>query len=469
MKIALIFTPLRLKRNWSTLVAQDKHVGIMPPLSLAYVAAVAEKAGHKVMIIDAVAEQLTVELVVKRIQEFSPDILGFTMTTYGFHQTLAWINNIKEKIKIPVMVGGWHLSLYPKETMHHDAIDYSVIGEAENILPEFLRALESGGPLYNIKGIAFRDNERVILNPPAPITVNLDTVYFPARHLLKNELYFNILSRTKNFTVMLSARGCPYSCIFCDLNTKEFRMRSVLNFVEEIEINYREFQIKEFDIYDSSFTIDKERVIKICEEIRKRGLKVSWTARSRVDTVDKYLLRAMALAGCNTLMYGIETGDPGILSRLRKHTNLDNIKEIVETTKECGIKALGFFMIGSPGETTQTALRTIKFSKSLKLDYVQVTKLTPFPNTEIYRMLLDIGFGDYWREFTLGPRLEKELPSIGTELTPRQINRLVKRAYLSFYFRPSYIFQAIREANNFLASVKNNGIIKMKEGFTNIL
>jgi anaerobic magnesium-protoporphyrin IX monomethyl ester cyclase len=450
MKISLIFTPISLRRNWSTLVAQDRHVGIIPPLSLAYVAAIAEKAGHRVQIIDSVAERLSLEDTIERINGYSPDILGFTLSTYGFHQTLIWIKAIKEKLGIPVMVGGWHLSLYPQETLYHPSIDYAIIGEAENILPNFLKALESGDTLYSVKGIAFRDKGRVILTPPVLITSDLDTVSFPARHLLKNELYFNILSRLKNFTVMLSARGCPYSCIFCDLNTKKLRMRSAKNFVDEIEINYKEFKIREFDIYDSSFTIDKQRVVKICEEIRKRRLEVFWTARSRVDTVDKYLLRTMALAGCNALMYGIETGDPGILSRLRKHTNLGNIKDIVGATKECGIKTLGFFMIGSPGETIQTALKTIKFSKSLNLDYVQVTKLTPFPNTEIYRMLLETGFGDYWREFTLDPRLEKELPSVGTELTPRQINRLVRKAYLSFYFRPTYILQALQRAKSAL-------------------
>jgi len=207
MKIALIFTPLRLKKNWSTLIAQDEHVGIMPPLSLAYAAAIAEKSGHKVIIIDAAAERLSLQSIIKRIEEFSPDILGFTLTTYGFHQALTWINNIKEKVKIPAMVGGWHLSIYPRETMCHPAIDYAVIGDAENILPDFLAVLESGDSLHAVKGIAFKENDKVIITQAATTTVNLDTVPFPARHLLKNNLYYNILSRVKNFTAMLSARG----------------------------------------------------------------------------------------------------------------------------------------------------------------------------------------------------------------------------------------------------------------------
>ncbi len=190
MKIALIFTPIRLKRNWSTLVAQDEHVGIMPPLSLAYVAAIAEKAGHKVIIIDSVAERLSVELVIKRIQEFSPDILGFTMTTFGFHQTLGWINKIKEKVKIPVMVGGWHLSLYPKETMCHDTIDYSIIGDAENILPVFLSALECKGSLYDIRGKFAIMTQGLDILIRAIFVVVYFILFSPSSVLLKCSLIF---------------------------------------------------------------------------------------------------------------------------------------------------------------------------------------------------------------------------------------------------------------------------------------
>ncbi len=131
MKLALIFPPARLTKNWSSLKAQDDEVGIMPPLSLAYVAAVTEKAGHEAVILDAVAEQLSLEDVVNKIRELSPDLLGFTITTYGFYQNLDWIKRIREVVNIPVIVGGWHLSLYPKETMTHTEIDYAITGEAD--------------------------------------------------------------------------------------------------------------------------------------------------------------------------------------------------------------------------------------------------------------------------------------------------------------------------------------------------
>lgn len=450
MKIALVFTPLKLERNWSTLVFQDKHIGIMPPLSLAYVAAIAEKSGHKVIIIDAVAESLSLDDIIARINHFSPDILGFTITTYGFHQTLSWIKKIKDKVRLPAMVGGWHLSLYPEETMAHEAIDYALIGEAENSLPSFLKAIEMKKPLNDVPGLVYRENSRIVINPVVNFPEHIDRAPFPARHLLKNERYFNILSRIKNFTVMLSARGCPYRCIFCDLKTNKFRMRSAINFIDEVEHNYKEFGIKEFDVYDSTFTVNKERVKLICQEINKRKLKVYWTARTRVDTVDKDLLKEMAGAGCNTIMYGIESGIPEILKVLRKDSDIERIKNTLKWTKHAGIKTLGFFMLGSPGETYKTAIETIRFSTKLELDYVQFTRLTPFPNTEIYQMLMDDGFGDYWREFTLDPSIERELPLVRTNITSKEAMQLVRKAYLYFYFRPSYILKAIKRTKSLL-------------------
>jgi radical SAM superfamily enzyme YgiQ (UPF0313 family) len=163
----------------------------------------------------------------------------------------------------------------------------------------------------------------------------------------------------------------------------------------------------------------------------------------------------MAAAGCDTLMYGIENANPEILVTLKKYTSPDKVEDIIRHTKNCGIKTLGFFMIGSPGETYDTAIQTIELSRALELDYVQFTKLTPFPNTEIYRMLVDDGFGDYWREFTLDPTIEKELPLVKTKLTSKEAMWLVKKAYLSFYFRPSYILRSLKKTKSYL-ELKNS-------------
>lgn len=444
MKIALIFLPIRLEKNWSALKAQDEQIGVMPPLSLTYVGAIAENAGHKVCIIDAVAERLGFEEVINRIREFNPDLLGYTITTYGLHQNLEGIKKIRRHLAIPVILGGWHLSLYPHETMVHPEIDYAVIGEADLALPKLLRELENGGDLSAIDGIAFRKDGEIIVNYPKTALSNIDETPFPARHLLKNDKYHNILTQRKNFTVMLSARGCPFRCIFCDLKSIKFRQRSPKNFVDEIEQCQKVLNINEIDIYDSSFTVNKKRVLAICDEINKRKIDIAWTVRTRADCVDKEMLLKLKGAGCTTLMYGIESGSQEILKRLRKDTNLEHIKEVVKFTKKCGMKALGFFIIGSPGDTPQTIKQTMSFMRELDLDYIQVTKMTPFPNTEVYETYVKESGIDYWREFTKDRSFERELPLIGTEITQKQALKYVKQAYVNFYYNPLYIIKALR-------------------------
>ena len=455
MKLALIFPPARLTKNWSSLKAQDDEVGIMPPLSLAYVAAVAEKAGHEPVIIDAVAEQLSLQDVINKIRELSPDLLGFTITTYGFYQNLDWIKRIREVVNIPVLVGGWHLSLYPKETMAHTEIDYAITGEADGAVPDLLNALAAGDDLGKINGIAYRNNGETVITPLRDPVQDIDTTPFPARHLFKNENYYNVLAKRRNFTVMLSARGCPFRCSFCDLKTKQFRMRSAKNFVDEIESCYRDHGIRSIDMYDSSFTVDKKRVHEICNEIIRRKLDLDWTVRTRADCVNKELLEVMSRAGCTTLMYGIESGDPEILKSLRKDTSLDHIRNVVRWTKEYGMKALGFFIIGSPGDTPETIERTIDFMCELPLDYVQVTKMTLFPNTEIYEMYMKEYGEDYWRNYTLDQSCEKELPLIGTNLTEKEAFGYIKKAYMRFYFRPSYMFKALMRMGSIMEFKSN--------------
>lgn len=450
MKVALVFVPLLLEKNWSALKAQDKHIGIMPPLSLAYVASTALGAGHDVIIIDAAAERLNLDGIVARIKEYSPDILGFTITTYGFHQTLSWIRKIKQRTGLPVVAGGWHFSLYPQETMSHPEIDYAVIGEAGYTFPEFLQALQNGSDLSQIEGLIFRKGDEVVMNAPRRQVPDINQVPFPARHLLKNELYYNILTKRRNFTVMLSARGCPFRCLFCDLKSIKFRQRSAVNFVDEIEQCHRTFNVNEIDIYDSSFTINKKRVFEICSEIRRRNLDIVWSVRTRVDCVNKEMLSALKSAGCHTLMYGIESGNRDILKNLRKDVSLEYIREVVEFTKECGMKALGFFIVGAPGETKDTIRQTMRFANSLPLDYIQVTRMTPLPNTEIYQMYLKKYGRDYWRDFTKDISVERQLPLVGTNITHSQALKYIRKIYLGFYFRPGYIFRALMRINSFL-------------------
>jgi radical SAM superfamily enzyme YgiQ (UPF0313 family) len=449
MKVTLIFTPNELNPNFRDLAFRDDNIGSVPPLSLLYVAAILENEGVEVDLVDMAAERLTYRETLQRIQRFSPDLLGFSVTTISFHPVLKCINRFKQDTGLPVLVGGENVRLYPLETMSHPAIDFCIVGEAELPLPQFIRAFRENGPYEGIKSLGYRNNGEVFLDRTLQLTAEIDSVPFPARHLIKNELYENVLSRKKNFTAMLSARGCPFNCAFCNANQQRYRARSPKNFVDEIEQNLTKHGIRDFDIYDSTFTTDRQRVLDICAEIRNRKLEIGFSVRSRVDVVDREMIDALKSAGCYAIMYGIESSSPDILKRMNKGISPAQIMETVTYTNSSGLETLGFFMFGFPGESCKTIEDTIEFSLKLPLDYAQFTLLVPFPETEIYTYYREHGLEDYWAEYTLDETKERLLDLVDTDITRDQASKYLAEAYRRFYYRPRIIWQQILMLRSF--------------------
>lgn len=444
MKISLIFTPNELNVNFRDLAFRDDNIGSVPPLSLLTVAALLEKENVAVQLIDMEAEQLSYGEALERLKQFSPDLLGFTLTTTSFRPVLNWITRFKGDTGLAVLVGGDHVRLYPHETMSHPAIDYCIVGEAEIPLPLFVNALRSGKSLDGIKSLGFRRGNEVVIDRTLQTVLDINEVPFPARHLIKSELYENILGHRKNFTAMISARGCPFSCAFCNANHQPYRARSPINFVDEVEYNLRHHGIRSFDIYDSTFTTDNTRVLAICAEMLHRRLDVSFSIRSRVDVVSTQMIDALKSAGCHAIMYGIESSNEGILRGMNKGISLQQIRDTLFYTKSQGIETLGFFMFGFPGETRTTIEETISFACELPLDYAQFTILLPFPETAIYDYYREHGLGDYWAEYTRYPSRERMIELIGTDITREEASEYISRAYKQFYFRPRIIFGRLK-------------------------
>ncbi|MFH1463549.1 MAG: radical SAM protein [Pseudomonadota bacterium] len=449
VKLALVYTPYGAIRNEPGIKVVKENYGVFPSLSLLYVAGVAEAAGCEVLLIDAHAEGLTLEQTVARLRAFAPDFIGYTVTTYLFFQNLEWIAAIKRTLPVPVIVGGVHLSIYPQETLLQPAIDYAVTGEAEGTLPDLLEALVLGRDLSQVRGIAYKpdgepgpEGSLVVVTPPAE-ALPVDLAPFPSRHLIRNEIYYSFISQYRNFTPIMTSRGCPFRCIFCEQGGLRFRPRSPANVADELELCVKEHGVRELDFFDSSFTIQKDRVLAICDEITRRRLDIVWAMRSRVDRVDREMLRALRRAGCQRVYYGVESGDAEVLRVLRKATDLDQIRRVLRETREEGIHAFGYFMVGSPLETVETIRRTIRFSLELDLDYAQFSKVTPMPATELYRMLQEETGRDWWREFMLSGQ-EVAVPRPQCDLSEEEIERWIRRAYLRFYYRPSYVLRAIR-------------------------
>jgi radical SAM superfamily enzyme YgiQ (UPF0313 family) len=441
MKVSLIFTPNELNPNFKDLSFRDDSIGFIPPLSLLSVAAILEAEGVEVQLLDMDAERLDYPHALRRVRAFAPDLLGFTLSTYSFHPILAWIKRFKADTDLPVLVGGAHAALYPEQTLRHPQIDYLIVGEAEKPLPQFLRAFAAGRSVAGMPSVGCREGGRIVVDRTRQHVPDIDAVPWPARHLIRNELYTNILARRRNFTAMLSTRGCPYRCAFCDQKTPKYRQRSARSFVDEVRYNLRRFGIHEFDVYDSTFTANRKRVAAICDLLIAEKVDVSWTVRSRVDSVNEAMLRALRRAGCHTLMYGIESANRDILKRMHKDISPRRVREIVGYSKRLGFDVLGFFLFGFPGEGRQTIEDTIRFSLELPLDYAQYTVLVPFPDTEIYETYRAAGLGDYWAEYTLDAANERQIELIGTTVTRAEASRQLRRAYRKFYFRPRIIWR----------------------------
>ncbi len=450
MKVTLIFTSNELNPNFQELQFRDENIGHVPPLSLLYVASMLEKEGVEVDVMDMDAERLSYVDALQRVRDFGPDLIGFTLSTYSFKPILSWINQFDRDLDTPIIVGGAHAALYPEETMVHESIDYLLVGEADLPLPQFIRAFQNGKDFSGIKSLCYRrEDGTVVIDKTRQAIQEIDTVAFPALHLIDNTIYSNIISRRKNFTAMLTTRGCPYKCTFCDQKTPPYRTRSVQNCIDEVVRNYHEYDVREFDIYDSTFTANKKRVKEFCNELEKLNLDVGFTIRSRVDSVDPEVLDALKRGGCHTIFYGVESSNEEILRRMRKEITPEKIREIVTYTKSIGIDTLGFFMVGYPGETLQTMEDTLQFAMDIPLDYAQFTVLTPFPDTEIYEYYLHNGLENYWSEYTKDTSKERSIELIGTEITRQEASDFVRNAYRRFYFRPKIIWARALQMRSF--------------------
>ncbi|MBU0693789.1 MAG: B12-binding domain-containing radical SAM protein [Candidatus Omnitrophica bacterium] len=444
MRVALIFNPFKYKVHEENLKVVQKYFGMFPPLSLAWVAAIAERAGHEVIIIDARTLDSSKEDVLDRLKEFKPDILGFMMTTYMFPETLEWIKFLKKNLDIPVLIGGYNLRVYPRESLSHPQIDFGCLKQAINTVPQLLTELESGRRNFSeVVGLIYKENGQVKINPPDPEPIDFNSFPHPSRHLLPNHLYAEFPTQRKNFTVMVTSLGCPYQCGFCEAGGTLYSPRTPQVVVDEMQECYTKYNIREIDIFDYEFTAIRKRVEEICNKIIEKGLDIDWACRSRIDGVDGKLLDKMKQAGCRRIYFGIESGCQEILDKVNKGITLKQIREIIHLTKSKGIQALGFFLVGAPGETMNTFKQTFEFAKELDLDYVQFSKCLAKPLTPLWKEMVEKTGKDYWQNWVLGKETDRQLPRPWTELSNNQIHCLAKWAYVRYYLHPVKLLKSI--------------------------
>ena len=421
-----------------------------PPMGIASIAAVLEREGYQLAVLDANALRLGSEDITSAVSD--ADIVGLTAMTPTINAAMniaRWLKQANPNLVL--IIGGPHATLLPEETLANaPEIDIVVSGEGEETIIELFRALESKDSLDDIPGISYRRNGDIVGRPPAPSKVDLDSLPFLAYHLLPRQRYrpHPPRGRALPFAAVITSRGCPYQCAYCSKPVfgYKFKAQSPERVIAEISYYQKEFGVREIVFYDDVFTLNKKRAYAIAEGIMKQGLKIHWTCETRVDLVDKELLRHMKQAGCYAIAYGIESASHEILETLKKSTTLGEVEETARITREVGLQTIGYFMLGSPGETSETIRQTIDLAKNLKLDFAQFSITIPFPGTELYSIYLKNGHKDIsWEDFAyarIGGGVTPVFES--DELSKVDLQQWVRRAYREFYLRPAYIGQRIR-------------------------
>ena len=443
MKIAFVFVPYRHKRFSENLRVVDDDFGVLPPINLGWAAAISESAGHEVMMVDAQAERLSIDVTIERLRAFGAEAVGFYFSTYMFHDTLAWARKIRAALGVPILAGGINVGLYPAETMSHPEIDVALNGQAYESLPRLLDALARGDEPAGIPGACYRKGDELVMVPPDTRLRAFAKYPFPARHLLPNERYYSITSQLRNFTVLLTQMGCPQKCSFCPISRVPYQARSVDSVLAEVDECVQRYDIHEIDFFDADFVVARRRAEAICRGLIERKYPLEWSCRACVDSLDRDMLRLMADAGCRKVYIGIETANPESLRLMNKHLEISRVHQVIRDAQEVGIHPLGFFMTGVPGESRESLRSTIRYSVSLGLDYAQFSRTIAKPGTGLHDEVVRATGIDYWREWVLGRMPERRLPNPWTELTDREIELWTQIAYLTFYFRPTYLGKAM--------------------------
>lgn len=419
-------------------ISKDMPVKTLP-LGLLYIAAVLLKHKKQIQFIDADALSMDLELLSKVIKDYSPDIVGITSSTQGFQYALktAWM--IKDVSNAVVVIGGPHASPLADQILkEYEPFDIVVRGEGEFSMLELCNEV----PLDQISGISYRRDGRIIHNNPRARITNLDELPLPAYDLVDLSLYEHPAYKIyiERIAPIISGRGCPYECTFCASKViygTKVTYRSVNNVIEQIKYLIFKKDITGINFVDDTFSLNKTRVLKFCEELKK--LKIRWICNIRVDTVDLELLKRMQDSGCCLIQIGVESADQHVLDLMKKRVSVEQIHKVFDWANKIKLDTLATFIIGMPGDTEETVNKTIKFAREINPTYPQFFNLVPYPGTEIYEYAREnnlLLFNDWTQIYA--PKYEQ--PAMGHHyFDAEQLKLLRKKAYRKVYLNPRYV------------------------------
>lgn len=426
--------------------------GVAPPLGLLYLAKAIEENDDETSILDFSAESYTEEKLINALKK--ADAVGITVLSFTVEKVAKLIKVIKKiRPEIKIIIGGPHCSLYPEKSLKETQADISVQGEGEFIIKDLKQALEGKISFSEIPGVWYNEKGKIYQGKPFRLINNLDSVSFPARHLLKKYVYgreYYPKMKAGEFTTIVASRGCPFNCKFCSRNVigmKTYRYRSAKNILDELkEIQKQGYKVVAFE--DDSCLANKKQAIDLFEGIIKEKINLKFIATAiRVDAADKELFALMKKAGVTHLQFGLESGNQDVLEYYNKKIDLEKIRYAVNLSNNMGFFTIGTFMLGAPFETKKHFEKTIKFAKSLPLDSVSFLPLKYVAGSELWCNAIKEGkvsdneylvYADSKR--SLGNFTHEELVSISN------------RAHREYYTQPKFFLRLL------IKSLKNDDL-----------
>lgn len=381
------------------------------------------------------------------VRGWNPDIVGLTALTPTVYKAYEAAKLVKEYDKdLPVFIGGPHATFMYEEALNK-GVDVVVRGEGELTALELVNTVEKHGlnaeKLKVVLGIAYRRGDEIVVNPPRPLIRNLDALPLPARYSLPMEKY-TVFDRPIRVAHVMASRGCPYGCTFCITSYfwgHRYRFKSARLVVDEIEDVVYRYKANKVVFTDDELLVNRKFVNELVGEITSRKLDIAFSFGSRVDHVEKELLKGLRKCGCEAIYLGVESSSQETLNRINKRISIEQAIKAFQAVREVGIEVVGAFMLGFPWETVEDMKKTVEFAIRLEPTYAQFTIVTPYPGTPLYYEALNEGLiEDFsWENWTTLRAVMR-----GHKFTRREVQKMLDWAYTKSYARVSYLINMIK-------------------------
>lgn len=420
-----------------------------PPLGLMYLAGNLPE-GFQCTVLDAASKNLSIEQCLRRVLEDAPLIVGLTTITDHLYACVLLASEIKKHLpECRIVLGGPHATLFPRETVLQPPVDFALTGYAETSFARLaeliLRNEAHGAALQGVPGLWWREAGQARQSDTAsdPDWV-MNALRPPDRGSLDMSDYYTVAD-SKPMTTMISSRGCPFRCTFCDVPQKDFLTRDMGSIIEEIR-QCVALGIEKIHFFDDCFNLKRDRVMEFCNRLLAEGLDIEWSFRGRVTPCDDEMAALLRRAGCTRVQLGIEGTDQETLALIRKNIDLKHVHEAVRIYRRHGILTMGYFIIGFPHQDYEACKRSLEKMLRMGFDYLNMFVLIPYPNTEIYKEALDRGYfqRDHWLDFAANPGPDFELPHWHPKVSRQELERLLAMYYKKFYFSPRFLFAELR-------------------------